>query len=533
MVVSSPGYVRPPLIFVTCAASLSLLRIRRLKAAKSSTQTTALDVPSEEDGDDDNGTTPDDVSLETTSPLLTTTTADVDGDTTPDEVSLETTSPLLTTTTADVDDEAEAEGGAEDAQKEGGDDDTGKPAEQEEKETKEEEEEEEDIDEDCESVDDEQAQGGNVTDSSNATTVLRNFTATRCKSAALRKQIEAEERKRRAAAAARARALAPPKTTVKGKATLTNLGGKYAKGTSGVDGQKCDKRCPGRLLCNKPLGKTNSQGVCRCPILFSGDKKCTTPPKKLPAWCGHNMHSTKLTQLAELGDRFNRMQSVGRGPGVRYRFTDGKNDIGQLADWTSCAVVGSSGGMLKKRAGAAIDKHTAVIRFNEAPTKKYERHVGKKTTIRLQNYDHCGFSEGSELCMQYSLTGETHKCLASWWKRGKCKVIKPSRRLQHYVQGYWQLGRPKSISANWNKVKEAPHKISAGFFGIMLAMHLCAKVSVYGFGVSPLGHYFRKEAKNKGFNRNKDVTMRHFWNGERACLAAIGQEKSIPVGVVR
>ena len=373
-------------------------------------------------------------------------------------------------------------------------------------------------------------------EASEPTTPSNDLQVTRLANATISKGVLAAAKARaqilqRQAAQAKARAKAP-RSSVKGKGTLAKLTGKYAQPTSGVDGQKCDGKCPGRLLCNRPLQQRGKgKGVCRCPIMFSGDKKCTTPPKKTPSWCGMNMHSTKLTQLAELGDRFNRMQSVGVGMGMRNRILTGKNDLGQMADWSSCAVVGSSGGLLKQRAGLAIDKHAAVIRFNEAPTKKFERHVGSKTTLRLQNYDHCGFSEGSELCMQYSLTGQTHKCLDKWLKRGKCKVIKPSRRLQSYVQGYWMLARPNNVKPNWIPAREPPHKLSAGFFGIMLAMHLCAKVSVYGFTQSPLGHYFKKEKKNKGFSKGRNVLKRHFWEGERACLSALKNTKTIPVGV--
>jgi len=51
----------------------------------------------------------------------------------------------------------------------------------------------------------------------------------------------------------------------------------------------------------------------------------------------------------------------------------------------TCAAVGNSGSLKTVLAGAAIDMHDAVLRYNGAPTKPYEQHVGDKTTYRLLN----------------------------------------------------------------------------------------------------------------------------------------------------
>ena len=52
-----------------------------------------------------------------------------------------------------------------------------------------------------------------------------------------------------------------------------------------------------------------------------------------------------------------------------------------LPRYNSCVVVGN--GPASTALGAAIDRHDAVIRINDAPTKGYEREKGNKTTHRV------------------------------------------------------------------------------------------------------------------------------------------------------
>ena len=53
--------------------------------------------------------------------------------------------------------------------------------------------------------------------------------------------------------------------------------------------------------------------------------------------------------------------------------------------YSSCAVVGNSGSLLRHRHGADIDAHDAQLRLNQAPLAGFEPRVGSKTTMRLLN----------------------------------------------------------------------------------------------------------------------------------------------------
>lgn len=49
----------------------------------------------------------------------------------------------------------------------------------------------------------------------------------------------------------------------------------------------------------------------------------------------------------------------------------------------TCAVVGSSASLLSREFGAEIDSADVVVRINTAPTRGFERHVGRRTSVRI------------------------------------------------------------------------------------------------------------------------------------------------------
>jgi hypothetical protein len=55
----------------------------------------------------------------------------------------------------------------------------------------------------------------------------------------------------------------------------------------------------------------------------------------------------------------------------------------------------------RRRAGAEIDAHDMVLRFNSAPTRAYSAHVGNRTTYRVCNGEHMNIREGSEVVVHH------------------------------------------------------------------------------------------------------------------------------------
>jgi hypothetical protein len=94
--------------------------------------------------------------------------------------------------------------------------------------------------------------------------------------------------------------------------------------------------------------------------------------------------------------------------------------------------------------------------------------VGSKTTIRLQNVIYCGFHEhASEICLHY--TGfRGNYCPAARQRRFKCNYVWMSHRLLQYVQNFFN----RNLFTGMAVTKDT----SAGFFGILIALHLCGKV---------------------------------------------------------
>ncbi|XP_073678006.1 CMP-N-acetylneuraminate-beta-galactosamide-alpha-2,3-sialyltransferase 1 [Garra rufa] len=163
----------------------------------------------------------------------------------------------------------------------------------------------------------------------------------------------------------------------------------------------------------------------------------------------------------------------------------------------TCAVIGNSGNLKGSRYGRLIDLYDFVIRINMGPTKGYEKDVGTKTTHRfiypesakdVDNSTYLVLTPFKVLDMEWLISAFTTKNITRTYKkvrpsvkanRHKVMILHPA--FIKYVHEIWLLKRGKYPST--------------GFLGIIFALHVCDKVSTFGFGADQYGnwyHYFEK-----------------------------------------
>ncbi|MCD7470494.1 hypothetical protein HAX54_010413 [Datura stramonium] len=177
--------------------------------------------------------------------------------------------------------------------------------------------------------------------------------------------------------------------------------------------------------------------------------------------------------------------------------------VGSEKRYKSCAVVGNSGILLNSAYGELIDSHEAVIRLNNARTGGFEHRVGSKTTLSFVNSNilHlCARREGCfchpygvnvglvmYICqpvhfLDYMVCNSSHKApLIVTDPRFDmlCSRIVKYYSLKRFVEG---TGKPLQ---EWAPAHDgANFHYSSGFQAVMLALGVCEKVSVFGFGKS-------------------------------------------------
>ncbi|CAM6093061.1 unnamed protein product [Calypogeia fissa] len=186
--------------------------------------------------------------------------------------------------------------------------------------------------------------------------------------------------------------------------------------------------------------------------------------------------------------------------------------------YRTCAVVGNSGILLKQKLGSFIDSHDAVIRLNNAKLRWYQEYVGKKTTISFVNSHvyltwtrhlnclcHPGCHPyGNIPIVMYMCQAEHLMDVALCESRHSAPVPVTDPRFDtlcmrlvkwYSVKNYVEVtGNPIKKWAVDHYVMEFHY--SSGFQAVKLALGMCEKVDIFGFGKSESAkHHYHSNQK--------------------------------------
>lgn len=200
---------------------------------------------------------------------------------------------------------------------------------------------------------------------------------------------------------------------------------------------------------------------------------------------------------------------------------------------STCAIVGSSGSLMRSHHGPAIDAHDMVMRFNLAPAGgEWGRDVGNRTTIRILTDKVVAPYFASRRASSARRTGRAAEpdstlllyCMAQGWV-GKCMH---EQRLGHVNPVFI-----RHLRAELDRHHGRGRLPSAGIAGIAMAISHCSKVSLYGFGnasdarlgangtgghAQQCGHYWDCKRQQGQYFAGKQGY--HDWNAQWAVLSS-------------
>ncbi|XP_074470134.1 CMP-N-acetylneuraminate-beta-galactosamide-alpha-2,3-sialyltransferase 1-like [Sebastes fasciatus] len=190
----------------------------------------------------------------------------------------------------------------------------------------------------------------------------------------------------------------------------------------------------------------------------------------------------------------------------------------------TCAVVGNSGNLNGSRYGPLIDFHDVVIRINRGRIKGYEKDVGTRTTHRVMypnsatNLDNTTylllfpFKINDLQWLLKSFAPREKKAADSGFIANKDLVVILSPAFMKYVHYVW-LKRKGSYP-------------STGFMTLILSMHMCDEISVFGFGADRYGNWNHYYEILKNMRKNWK-TGNHNGNHEYKIISKLYQQQKI------
>uniref|UniRef100_UPI0037E8A21A CMP-N-acetylneuraminate-beta-galactosamide- alpha-2,3-sialyltransferase 1-like n=1 Tax=Semicossyphus pulcher TaxID=241346 RepID=UPI0037E8A21A len=157
----------------------------------------------------------------------------------------------------------------------------------------------------------------------------------------------------------------------------------------------------------------------------------------------------------------------------------------------TCAVVGNSGNLKGSRYGPLINVHDVIIRMNTGRIKGYEADVGTRTThwimypesaMDLDNNTHLVLFpfkiqdlEWLRKALTTGFSGTSYMPVKSKIKANKDLVMVFNPAFMKYIHETWLEKKGKYPST--------------GFMALVLALHICDEIHVFGFGADKDGNW--------------------------------------------
>lgn len=157
----------------------------------------------------------------------------------------------------------------------------------------------------------------------------------------------------------------------------------------------------------------------------------------------------------------------------------------------TCAVVGNSGNLKGSRYGPLINSHDIILRMNTGRVHGYETDVGDRTTHRVM-YPESGMDlddtthlvlfpfkiqdiEWLTKALTTGFHGTSYMPVKSRIKANKNLVMVVNPAFMKYVHETWLLKKGRYPST--------------GFIALVMALHICEEVHVFGFGADKDGNW--------------------------------------------
>uniref|UniRef100_A0A3Q3WJD0 CMP-N-acetylneuraminate-beta-galactosamide-alpha-2,3-sialyltransferase 2 n=1 Tax=Mola mola TaxID=94237 RepID=A0A3Q3WJD0_MOLML len=180
----------------------------------------------------------------------------------------------------------------------------------------------------------------------------------------------------------------------------------------------------------------------------------------------------------------------------------------------SCAVVGNSGRLRQSGNGKTIDSHDSVIRMNKAVTRGFERDVGNRTTHHLLYPESAVDVDHGVSLVLLPFKLRDLEWLSSALSTGKVKMtyMRVKERVEADKDKVLVVNPMffKYVNEHWNE--HHGRYPSTGMLAIIFALHICDRVSVFGYGADQQGnwHHYWEENRNAGAFRKTGVHNAEF-----------------------